>query len=1090
DDYIEKSYQQEPGSFDLVENESYAEAGNLEAYRHLESLLSADLSDAAAYNAVAELVDIENFTDFVITEMATQNISIDHNVMAWKPKESGKWRWILMDVDRGFYAPSRELISFYVNRNVLILRQLLKNPSYTSYFGRRLACQLYTSYNPRWIKGLIEGHEKDIEAEIPSHISRWEGATSTYGNALPSEAYWRRQIGKIKTFADMRPYVLLRDLQSYGFDESANLTLSTYPEDAGVLKLDGLIVPGSTVSAPFLQNLQVELLTEARPGYEFVGWSRPLKRQIVQRGSEWSYLDTGSDPGEDWIGMEYDDGSWSSGPAELGYGDNDENTVVGYGGDPDNKHITTYFRKAFSLLEADLLADHYFVELLKDDGAIVYLNGTEIVRENMIYEDTSLTTSLTTTRESINGEAESAFFFYPIDKSLLRTGENILAVEIHQFESSSTDLSFDLGLFSHVTGGQAIILTDESYPLSIEDDFSLTAVYQADGTCTIPEIVDSDKTLSIDCSPYMARGDVTISENATLTIDPGVEIWMPEGASIFVNGVMNAFGTSEKPIAIKLNPDEKQGSWGVISFRFTPQKSELKWVTIEDASTGPDPVSERGAISAFYADLELDHMCIEEVHGDPITARYSDITLTNSSLHSKVSGDLINVKYGGARIENCRFAGNDQPDTDAIDYDEVHQGIIRNSLIQNFRGLNSDAIDIGEQATEISIDSVVVFNITDKGVSVGQQSTVSIQNSVFINCNMGVAVKDSGWASVDRSLFYNNVDAIAVFEKNLGQAGGNVFVTNSILSNSSHAPYYSDSKSFLELNHSLSDDIFLPQQSSNLYGNPRFVEPSFHNFELLPGSPALGSGSLNNEPVDMGVRLATADLQPSVMISQFFIDGDDMGTPEFITLYNPSGSSLDVSGFSVTKGVTAVLPEGTVLGPHSYLYLTNNASADLWEGLFHKVFQWELGKLSNDGESIQLEDNHGIVLDYLVYDKNALWPADGFIGHGSFKLISPGLDNHFPESWEVKQAEQLVSSPAASDPEAFSLYPNPTRSKITIYAPDIKSRKVEIFNLSGHKLDETMLDLRGEAIIDLSEYQAGLLLIKVGNRVEKVVLLD
>ena len=118
-------------------------------------------------------------------------------------------------------------------------------------------------------------------------------------------------------------------------------------------------------------------------------------------------------------------------------------------------------------------------------------------------------------------------------------------------------------------------------------------------------------------------------------------------------------------------------------------------------------------------------------------------------------------------------------------------GIIRNSLIQNFRGLNSDAIDIGEEATEVFIDSIVVYNITDKGVSVGQKSTVSIQNSVFINCNMGVGVKDSGRVSVDRSIFYNNVDAIAVFEKNLGQAGGNVKVTNSILSNSSHAPYFS-----------------------------------------------------------------------------------------------------------------------------------------------------------------------------------------------------------------------------------------------------------------------------------------------------------
>lgn len=92
DDYIEKSYGLEPGSFDLVENEDFAEAGDLEAYRELEKLLSEDLSDNSKYNAVANLVDIENFTDYVITEMATGNTSIDHNVMAWKPKGSGKWK--------------------------------------------------------------------------------------------------------------------------------------------------------------------------------------------------------------------------------------------------------------------------------------------------------------------------------------------------------------------------------------------------------------------------------------------------------------------------------------------------------------------------------------------------------------------------------------------------------------------------------------------------------------------------------------------------------------------------------------------------------------------------------------------------------------------------------------------------------------------------------------------------------------------------------------------------------------------------------------------------------------------------------------
>ncbi len=555
-------------------------------------------------------------------------------------------------------------------------------------------------------------------------------------------------------------------------------------------------------------------------------------------------------------------------------------------------------------------------------------------------------------------------------------------------------------------------------------------------------------------------------------------------------GSSKLLGTEELPIRFKLNPDFESGQWGVLSFRNTPQKSILKWVNIEDASTGPDPVRERAAISAFSADLELDHMTIEQVHGDPVTARYSDIVLTNSSLHSEVTGDLINVKYGTARIENCRFRGNDQPDTDAIDYDEVRGGIILKSVIQNFRGLNSDAIDIGEEATEVSIDSIVVYNITDKGVSVGQKSTVSIRNSVFISCNMGVGVKDSARVSVDQSIFYNNVDAIAAFEKNPGMAGGNVKVSNSILSNSSHAPYFADEKSSVEISRSLSDNTLLPLQASNLFGNPLFKDPSFFSFELLAGSPAIMSGLYKNLPVNMGNSLAVDGLEASVMISEFYVDGDNLGLPEFIKLFNPTTKRVDVSGYAVTKGVTAKIPEGVSLGAGSSLYLTNDAAAPLWEGLFYQVFQWEDGQLSNDGEAIQLEDSYGIVLDHFVYDKNSLWPSGGFIGDGAFKLIRPGIDNHFPESWEVQPLSQVVSRPREKTPASFSVFPNPARDMITINAPGSQNQRLEIYNLSGQCLGSAMLDQEGAVSLNLETYPPGLLFLRLGSQVEKVVLLE
>ena len=102
---------------------------------------------------------------------------------------------------------------------------------------------------------------------------------------------------------------------------------------------------------------------------------------LIAAGTGWRYLDNGSDLGTAWQAREYDDFSWPGGPAELGYGDGDEATIVSFGADPLNKPITTYFRRVFFVPDAQFAG----LELrsLRDDGVVVYLNGTEIMRSNM-----------------------------------------------------------------------------------------------------------------------------------------------------------------------------------------------------------------------------------------------------------------------------------------------------------------------------------------------------------------------------------------------------------------------------------------------------------------------------------------------------------------------------------------------------------------------------------------------------------------------------------------------------------------------------------------------------------------------------------
>ena len=161
---------------------------------------------------------------------------------------------------------------------------------------------------------------------------------------------------------------------------------------------------------------------------------------LVSTGSVWKYLDDGSDQGTAWIQESFNDASWASGPAELGYGDGDEATVVGYGPDENNRYVTTYFRRLFEVKNG-FSCQALSLDLRFDDGAVVYLNGTEVFRTNMP-EGTINNQTLSLTYE----DDSNPFVYAEISPSLLRTGTNILAVEIHQCSVSSTDVSFDMDL--------------------------------------------------------------------------------------------------------------------------------------------------------------------------------------------------------------------------------------------------------------------------------------------------------------------------------------------------------------------------------------------------------------------------------------------------------------------------------------------------------------------------------------------------------------------------------------------------------------------------------------------------------------------
>jgi len=180
------------------------------------------------------------------------------------------------------------------------------------------------------------------------------------------------------------------------------------------------------------------------------GGSNAGNLTLISTGAVWKYLDNGLDQGTAWTGLAFDDSTWASGPAQLGFGDGDEATVVGFGPDPTLKNITTYFRRTFGVTNTASITS-LTVRLLRDDGGVVYLNGVEIFRSNMPQDPVTFDTLALT---AAGGPDESTMFYEgQVPPNLLVPGANVVAVEIHQNSPLSSDLSFDLQLVAQRSTG-------------------------------------------------------------------------------------------------------------------------------------------------------------------------------------------------------------------------------------------------------------------------------------------------------------------------------------------------------------------------------------------------------------------------------------------------------------------------------------------------------------------------------------------------------------------------------------------------------------------------------------------------------------
>ncbi len=168
---------------------------------------------------------------------------------------------------------------------------------------------------------------------------------------------------------------------------------------------------------------------------------------VVYDSTLWKYFPGTSDPGNSWNNSDFNDNAWLTGVGGIGYGDNDDRTVI-------NTTISVFLRKIFSIVDRDRIED-MILHVDYDDGFIAYLNGVEVARANM---GSNVTIPFSQPSAGLHeaslyqGSSPEAFFIdKAIVENLLTNGENLLAVQVHNESLNSSDLSSSVFLSVGIT---------------------------------------------------------------------------------------------------------------------------------------------------------------------------------------------------------------------------------------------------------------------------------------------------------------------------------------------------------------------------------------------------------------------------------------------------------------------------------------------------------------------------------------------------------------------------------------------------------------------------------------------------------------
>ncbi|MBN2329920.1 MAG: lamin tail domain-containing protein, partial [Candidatus Omnitrophica bacterium] len=412
-------------------NTTQIKAGDKNAWNQLMALARAGgFQDIQKYEAIQEYVDIDYLIDYMMVIYLAGNRDaptvIGGGGNPWNfysnhrrvPGEG--FRFFCWDSEWTLEEPDRNVVTFhtqgYEDPSFLFLK-LRSSPEFMIRVADRIQKHFFNDggLTPQSTMAIYSELAETLDRAIVGESARWGDVKG--GSPKTRDDNWLPEINRIlTTYLPVRTDIVVNQLHDFGL----------YPDIPApeFSQCGGLVQSNFQLGMTLQDDLQQD----------------KIETPLIKIDHVWKYDQSGIDPGSSWKDSDFDDSNWPSGKALLYVeGSNlsaPKNTPLTIG------RTTYYFRSEFDIpANFDLSEAQIELNVFVDDGMIVYINDKEVFRIGM--PDGAVDYETFANRTVTNANYEGPF---TLAADSIKAGKNVIAVEVHQINATSSDIVMGLTL--------------------------------------------------------------------------------------------------------------------------------------------------------------------------------------------------------------------------------------------------------------------------------------------------------------------------------------------------------------------------------------------------------------------------------------------------------------------------------------------------------------------------------------------------------------------------------------------------------------------------------------------------------------------